>query len=281
MDIDRNRDANQGRKSVILSFPFFIATMSNIFVPLLKGWGEVLKTSGMCQVPRQAEILLKEEHNRLGDGFSPILGSALRPLVLRSVSKKLSSQLFCSSRLSILHSEYFYADHPILNWSYNKYWKKYNLCPSNSASSGRHRLLRHSSIKHLLRMWYAPGKGKLSEVKIKTTAFALKEFTQSSHQFSSVQLLSRVWLFATPWTAALQTSLSISNSWSLFKLMSIESVDAIQPSHPLLSPSPPAFNLSQHQGLFKWVSSLHQVAKVLEFQLQRQSFQWIFSADFF
>ena len=50
--------------------------------------------------------------------------------------------------------------------------------------------------------------------------------------------------------------------------------DAIQPSHPSLSPSPPAFNLSQHQGLFKWVSSLHQVAKVMEFQLQHQSFQW-------
>ena len=47
--------------------------------------------------------------------------------------------------------------------------------------------------------------------------------------------------------------------------------DAIQPSRPLLSPSPPAFNLSQHQGLFQWVSSLHQVAKVLEFQLQHQS----------
>ena len=45
------------------------------------------------------------------------------------------------------------------------------------------------------------------------------------------------------------------------------SCDAIQPSHPLSSPSPPAFNLSQHQGLFQWVSSLHQVAKVLEFQL--------------
>ena len=44
--------------------------------------------------------------------------------------------------------------------------------------------------------------------------------------------------------------------------------DAIQPSHPLLSPSPPALNLSQHQGLFQWVSSSHQVAKVLEFQLQ-------------
>ena len=49
--------------------------------------------------------------------------------------------------------------------------------------------------------------------------------------------------------------------------------DAIQPSHPLLSPSSPALNLSQHQCLFKWVSSSHQVAKVLEFQLQHQSFQ--------
>ena len=48
--------------------------------------------------------------------------------------------------------------------------------------------------------------------------------------------------------------------------------DAIQPSHPLSSPSPPAFNLSHHQGLFKWVISSHQVAKVLELQLQHQSF---------
>ena len=51
--------------------------------------------------------------------------------------------------------------------------------------------------------------------------------------------------------------------------------DAIQPSHPLSSPSPPAFNLSQHRGLFKWVSSSHQVAKLLELQLHHQSFQWI------
>ena len=49
--------------------------------------------------------------------------------------------------------------------------------------------------------------------------------------------------------------------------------DAIQPSHPLSSPSP-ALNLSQHQGLFKWVSSSYQVAKILEFQLQHESFQW-------
>ena len=56
--------------------------------------------------------------------------------------------------------------------------------------------------------------------------------------------------------------------------------DAIQPSHPLSSPSLPAFNLSQHQGLFPWVSSSHQVAKVLEFQLQHQFLQWIFRTDF-
>jgi len=56
--------------------------------------------------------------------------------------------------------------------------------------------------------------------------------------------------------------------------------DAIQKSHPLSSPSPPAFHLSQHQGLCKWVSTSHQVAKVLEFQLQHQSFQWIFRTDF-
>ena len=54
--------------------------------------------------------------------------------------------------------------------------------------------------------------------------------------------------------------------------------DAIQPSHPLSSPSPPALNLSQHQSLFQWVSSSHQVAKELEFQLQ--PFQRIFKTDF-
>ena len=56
--------------------------------------------------------------------------------------------------------------------------------------------------------------------------------------------------------------------------------DAIQPSHPLSTPSPPAFNLAQQQGLFQWVNPSHQVAKVLELQLQHQSFQWIFRTDF-
>ena len=96
--------------------------------------------------------------------------------------------------------------------------------------------------------------------------------------FSSVQTLSRVWLFATPWTAACQASLSITNSRSLLKPMSIVSVmpsNHLVLCHPLLLlPSIfPSIRLSQ------WVSSSHQVAKVLEFQ--PQSFQWIFRTDFF
>ena len=77
---------------------------------------------------------------------------------------------------------------------------------------------------------------------------------KSYPQFSSVQSLSRVQLFATPWTAARQASLSITDSQSLLRLVSIESV---MPSNHLIlsSPFPRAFNLSQHQGLFKWVSS--------------------------
>ena len=97
-------------------------------------------------------------------------------------------------------------------------------------------------------------------------------------QFSSVHLFSRVRLFATPWTVAHQASLSIANSE--LTQTHVHYVSDIQPSHPLSSPSPPALNLSQHQSLFQWVSSLHQVAKVLEFQLHHQSFQWIFGTDF-
>ena len=68
-------------------------------------------------------------------------------------------------------------------------------------------------------------------------------------QFSSVQLLSRVLLFATPWTAAHQASLSSTNSRSLLKLMSIESV--MPSNHLILPPPSPSPNLSQHQGLFQ------------------------------
>ena len=102
----------------------------------------------------------------------------------------------------------------------------------------------------------------------------------SDIDFSSVQSLSCVLLFATPWSAALQVSLSITKPWSLHKLMSI--VLVMSSNHLILCrpPSPPIFNLSQHQGLFKWIGSSHQVTKLLEFQLQYQSFQWIFKTDF-
>ena len=99
--------------------------------------------------------------------------------------------------------------------------------------------------------------------------------------FSSVQLLSHVWLFVTPWTAACQASLSIQHQLPELAQIHVSRVgDAIQPSRPLSSPFPPVPNPSQHQGLFQGVSSSHQVAKVLKLQLKHQSFQWIFRTDF-
>ena len=97
--------------------------------------------------------------------------------------------------------------------------------------------------------------------------------------FSSVQSLSCVWLcnpmdFSTP-------GLPVHHHLPEFTQTHAHWVsDVIQPSHPLSSPAPPTFNLSQHQCLFQWVSSSHQVAKVFEFQLQHQSFQWTFRTDF-
>ena len=95
-----------------------------------------------------------------------------------------------------------------------------------------------------------------------------------------VQSLSCVQLFGTPWTAAHQPSLSFTISQSFLKLMSIESV-MLSNHFILCHPSfPPVLNLWQHQGLFQWVSSSHQMAEVLELQLQHQSSQWIFHVDF-
>ena len=88
-----------------------------------------------------------------------------------------------------------------------------------------------------------------------------------------VQSLNCVQFFATPWTVTYQASLSFTIFWSLLKLMPIE---LVMPSIHLIlccPLSPPALNLSQHQGLFQWIDSLHQVAKVLELQIQHQSFQ--------
>ena len=119
-----------------------------------------------------------------------------------------------------------------------------------------------------------------------------------------VQSPSHVWLFATSLTAARQASLYSVKSLTQSCLTLCDPMDcsmpglpvhhqlpelaqthvhrvgdAIQPSHPLSYPSPPAFNISQHQGLFQQVGSLHQVAKVSELWFQHQSFQWIFRTD--
>jgi len=113
---------------------------------------------------------------------------------------------------------------------------------------------------------YSPWRHK----ELDTTEW-LSTWTLSGSSFTAsqivvvVQSLSCVWLFETLWTTALQASLSFVISWSLLKLMSIELM--MPSSHLKLSPSSPAFSLSQHHGLFQWVSSSHQVTEILELQL--------------
>ena len=98
-------------------------------------------------------------------------------------------------------------------------------------------------------------------------------------RFSSLQ--SQLWLTLCDPIDCSMPGLPVYHQISKFAQMHVHPVcDAIQPSHSLLSHSPPAFYLSQHQGLFKWVNSSQQVAKLLQFQLQHQSFQWIFRTDF-
>ena len=100
------------------------------------------------------------------------------------------------------------------------------------------------------------------------SVLCLYAFFRSTHSASvTVQSLSRVWLFVTPMDCS-TIGLPVHHQFLDFTQTHVPWVsDAIQPSHPLSSPSPPAFNLSQHQGLFKSVTSSHQVAKVFEFQL--------------
>jgi len=122
------------------------------------------------------------------------------------------------------------------------------------------------NLQHYRKIWYR--KVELSVVLLLCQSI-----------ISSVQSLSRVWLLRPhglqharlPCPSLTPRAYSNSFHWV---------GDAVQPSHPLSSPSPPALNLSQHQGLFQWVTSSHQVAKVLELQLQHQSFQWTPRTDF-
>ena len=132
--------------------------------------------------------------------------------------------------------------------------------------AAHHEVLLHTGMKY-----FRPN-------TCRPTALLFPIFLQHCFIVAVVQSLSHVQLFAAPWTAACQASLSNTNTWGLLKLMSIVG-DAIQPSHPLSTPSPPTYNLSQHHSLFKWIRSSHQIAKVLEFQLQHQFLQWIFRTD--
>ena len=130
-----------------------------------------------------------------------------------------------------------------------------------------------------LRMMYQLFSVLTKGCNYRVTSGQISKMTSSS-QFSSLQSLSHVPLFATPWTAALQTSLSITNSWSLLKFMSI---DLVMPSNhlilcrPLLLPCSvfPRIRVFSNESVrpIRW-------PKYGEFQLQHQSFQWIFRTDF-
>ena len=124
------------------------------------------------------------------------------------------------------------------------------------------------AAKSLILKWVSALKQLNSKfITLKNSAFL------GPDQCSSVQSLSRVRLCDPIYRS--KPGLPVHHQLPEFTQTHVHQVgDTIQPSHPLLSPSPPALNPSQHQGLFKWVSSSHQVAKVLECQLQNQSFQW-------
>ena len=120
-----------------------------------------------------------------------------------------------------------------------------------------------------------------SRLQLEWASKALSKVREGRHKMSRctfVQSISWAQLFMTPWTAACQTVLNYLQELAQTHVHGVSG--AIQPSHPLLSPSPPAINLSQHQGLLQWVHSSCHVAKVLELQLKHQFFQWIFRVDF-
>ena len=108
----------------------------------------------------------------------------------------------------------------------------------------------------------------------------VKKPLANAEDMGLIHSLGRPHIWSNQAHTARQASLSITNSQSPPKPIVHWVSDAIQPSHPLSSPFPPAPDASQYQSLFKWISSSHHLAKVLEFQLQHQSSQWIFRTDF-
>ena len=115
---------------------------------------------------------------------------------------------------------------------------------------------------------------------LKGNMVSKKQTKLAGYCFSSIWSLSPVRLFVTPWAIAYQPSLSFTNSWSLLKLMSHRVGDAIQPSHPLSSLSPPTFNLSQHHDLFQWVKFCASGGQSVGASASASVLQWIFRTDF-
>ena len=177
--------------------------------------------------------------------------------------------LWCSLLLlpSIFPSIRGFSNESVLPIRWPKYWSfHFSISPSNE----------YSGLISLETDWL--DLLVLQRTDSQESSPAPQSESINKHQFSSVQLLSCAWLFVIPWTAACQPSLSIMNSQSLLKLMSIKSV---MPSNHLILCRPLLLPPSIFPSIrVFWVSSLHQVANVLELYLQHQFFQWIFRTDF-
>ena len=171
---------------------------------------------------------------------------------------------------SILPSIGVFSNESFLHIRWPKYWSfSFNISPSN----------KHPGLISFRMDW-------LDLLAVQGTLKSLLQYHSSKapilwHSAFTIiyLLLSHLWLLDDPLSCS-TSGFPVRHYLPEFVQTHVHWVgDAFQPSHPLSSPSPPALNLSEHQGLFKWVSSSYQVAKILEFQLQHQSFQWIFRTD--
>ena len=168
--------------------------------------------------------------------------------------------------------------HDVLNTSSPKtMWVRLLFCPLLNFPSTRGTYTRFGDKKYAIQSWLkilhrfisrVYMRDKHSEWEIRKERSFIKHLYTSVHFIQSRPTLCNLMDCSMP-------GLPVYHQLPEFTQTHVHWVgNAIQTSHPLLSPSPPTFNLFQHQSLFKWVNSSHQVAKVSEFQLQLQSFQW-------
>ena len=201
--------------------------------------------------------------------------------VLRHVSSYLLFDLLLHLQSSFI-SSLLYWRHDLLYLPVDAYWRSHRQCLWQPHSSywvfkGEETKRYNPAVEERVLPWACLWCLKLN-LWMGRLLFNTWHFRETSVQFSSVAQLCPT--LCDPVNCS-TPGLPVHHQLPEFTQTHVHLVnDAIQPSHPLSSPSPLAFNLSQHQGLFKWVNSSHQVAKALEFQLQHQSFQWTFRTDF-